>query len=170
MTFRNRLLGCLAGAALGVAGLVAAIAQVPGLFLASPTGLEQIQVYVPSTSTVTTGPQIVNVTLNQIRNSSGYNLVAAGTTVATTIPNSAATTLVTGAITTWNVVMPLSPADGQLVKLSCPGGNVGTLNLTATAPSGVTVVGAAFTSCTQATPTDAAYIYSASANVWYRTE
>lgn len=163
----------LAGAALLalIAGGIA-LAQVPGLFIASPTGLEQINVLVPSTSGTgaITNPQIETVTINQIRNSEGYVLVGAGTTVATTIPNTASAAIVTGAITTWNVVLPTTPADGQIAKLTCPGGAVTTLNLSATAPSGVTIVGAGYTSCSATTPTDAAYHYNASGNIWYRTE
>lgn len=147
-------LGLLAGVAL---------AQVPGLFIASPTGLEQINV-------LGSGPQIETVTINQIRNSQGYTLVAAGTTVTTQVANTVSILLATGAITTWNVNFPTAPADGLTLKIGCPGGNVGTLTLTATLPTGVTVVGAANTSCTTATPTDAAYLYNASANIWYRTE
>lgn len=167
MKLRNKIF-------LGLAGLAAlasvAIAQVPGLFITSPTGLEQIEVFVPSTGTVTTGPQKVQVTLNQIRNAQGYTLVAAGTTVTTQVANTSSVVLATGAITTWNVNFATAPFDGLTLKIGCPGGNVGTLTLTATLPAGVTIVGAANTSCTQATPTDAAYLYNASSNIWYRTE
>lgn len=168
---RNRLLALFTVCALAVLGLGSiVIAQVPGLFIASPTGLEQIEVFVPSTGTVTTGPQKVQVTINQIRNSSGMLLVAAGTTVTTQIANTAATVLASGAITTWNVNLPVSPEDGQNVKIGCPGGNVGTLTLTATLPTGATVVGAAFTSCTAASANDAQYHYSLANNAWYRSE
>jgi hypothetical protein len=156
-------------AALGVLTAIA-VAQVPGLFIASPTGLEQINVLVPSTGTLVTNPQIQTVTINQIRNTQGYTLVAAGTTVNTTIPNTSSILLATGAITTWNVTFPTAPYDGLLVKIGCPGGNVGTLTPAATLPTGVTIVGASFGSCTEATPTDAAWIYNTSGNIWYRTE
>lgn len=147
-----------------------AFAQVPGLFIASPTGLEQINVLVPSTGTVPTNPQIQTVTINQIRNSEGYITVPAGTTVATTIPNTASVAIAIGAITTWNVTLPLAPTDGQIAKLTCPGGNAGTISVSATTPTGVTIVGASFTSCSSTTPTDAAWHYVASSNIWYRTE
>lgn len=163
----KKILAGIAALAL-IAGV--ALAQVPGLFIASPTGLEQINVLVPSTGTAVTNPQIQTVTINQIRNSQGYTLVAAGTTVTTQVAGTASVLLATGAITTWNVNFPTAPSDGFTVKIGCPGGNVGTLTLTATLPTGVTVVGAANTSCTAATPTDAAYIYNASGNIWYRTE
>ncbi len=125
---------------------------------------------VPSTGTVTTNPQIETVTINQIRNSQGYTLVAAGTTVTTQIPSTSSMVMATGAITTWNLNFPLAPFDGQIETIGCPGGNVTTTSLTATLPTGVTVVGAANTSCTAATPTVASYLYNASANIWYRTQ
>lgn len=145
-------------------------AQVPGLFIASPTGLEQVEVFVPSTGTVTTGPQKVQVTINQIRNAQGATLVAAGTTVSTQVPNTSSLLIATGAITTWNVNFATAPYDGLTLKIACPGGNIGTLTPAVTLPAGVTIVGAAVTSCTQATPTDAAWVYNTAANVWYRTE
>lgn len=170
MTFRKKILAGSALIAGGLALIGVALAQVPGLFITSPTGLEQIEVFVPSTTTVTTGPQKVQVTINQIRNAAGYSLVAAGTTVTTNVPNTSSVLLATGAITTWNVNFPTAPFDGLTLKVGCPGGNVGTLTAAATLPTGVTIVGAAFTACTEATPTDAAWIYNASGNIWYRTE
>lgn len=161
---KRLLLGILGAAALGAL----AFGQVPGLFITSPTGLEQINVLVPSTGTVVTNPQIQTVTINQIRNSEGYVLVAAGTTVNTTIPNTASVVIATGAITTWNVTLPTAPADGQISKITCPGGSAGTVAVSATAPSGVAIVGASFTSCSSSN--DAAWHYALSTNTWYRTE
>lgn len=155
----------LAGVFLGVA-----LAQVPASLIASPTGNEQINVLPPSTGGVITSPNIVSVTINQIRNSNGYTLVAAGTTVATQATNAAAVYLAIGAITTWNVTFPTAPEDGQMMKEGCPGGNVGTISNTATLPTGVTIVGAAFTGCTESSATDAQWHYNASGNIWYRSE
>jgi hypothetical protein len=160
----------LLGFAAAIALVAAAIAQVPGLFIQSPTGNEQINVLVPSTTPVMTSPQITSVTINQIRNSEGYVTVAAGTTVTTQVPNNASAVIATGAITTWNFNLPLAPQDGQIVKATCPGGNVGTFALTATLPAGVTIVGASYASCSSTTPTDAAWHYAAASNIWYRTE
>lgn len=161
----KKLLAGIAALAL-VAGV--ALAQVPGLFIASPTGLEQVNVLVPSSGTVVTNPQIQTVTINQIRNSEGYLLVAGGTTVNTTVPNSASVVIATGAITTWNITLPLAPADGQVLKVTCPGG-AATTAISATSPQTL-VSTAAFTSCTASGPTDAAYHYALSNNTWYRTE
>lgn len=163
----KKILGIIAALGL-LAGI--AYAQVPGLFIASPTGFEQINVTVPSSGAVVTNPQIQTVTINQIRNAEGYVLVAAGTTVATTIPNTASVAIATGAITTWNVTFPTAPQDGQIAKITCPGGSTTTVAVTATAPAGVTIVGAAYTSCSSTTPTDAAWHYAIASNIWYRTE
>jgi hypothetical protein len=155
-------IGMLLGAAI-IAG-----AQVPSLLLSSPTGLEQIEVLVPSTTGVVTSPQKVQVTINQIRNSGGYTLVAAGTTVTTNMTNLSGMAIAQGAITTWNINLPPAPADGQDFTETCPGGNVGTLTIAATLPAGVAIVGTNPTSCTAATPTSATFKYSLSANTWYR--
>jgi hypothetical protein len=163
---KKYLLGGLALFAFGAF----ALAQVPSLIIPSPTGLEQIEVFVPSTTGVITSPQKTQVTINQIRNTEGYITAAAGTTVTTQMPNTASLAIAIGAITTWNFNMPLAPADGQIAKVTCPGGNVGTFTLTATLPSGVTIVGASFASCSSTSPTDAAWHYVAASNIWYRTE
>lgn len=160
-------LGVIVAVALAAGAL---FAQVPGLFIASPTGLEQINVLVPSTGTLVTNPQIQTVTINQIRNASGYLLVAAGTTVTTQVLNTQAVVLATGAITTWNVNFPTTPFDGENIKEGCPGGNVGTVTNTATLPTGVTIVGAAFSACTESSSTDAQWHYSLANNIWYRSE
>jgi hypothetical protein len=155
------------GALLLIGGL--AFAQVPGLFIASPTGLEQINVLVPSTGTVVTNPQIQTVTINQIRNSTGYLLVAAGTTVTTAMSSVDQILVAQGAITTWNVTLPANPADGLLAKITCPGGNTGTLTISAAAlPASTSIVGTNPTSCTASSGGGANFIYSLSANTWYR--
>ena len=156
---------------LSVLGLLigVAFAQVPGLYIASPTGLEQINVLVPSTGTVVTNPQIQTVTINQIRNTTGYLLVAAGTTVNTVMTSLQQTLVAQGAITTWNVTLPASPADGLLAKITCPGGNTGTLAISAAAlPASTSIVGTNPTSCTASSGGGANFIYSLSANTWYR--
>lgn len=164
MKLRTKLLGAVAGVA-ALCGV--AMAQsgfgVPGLFIASPTGTEQINV-------LNSGAQIATILLNQARNAEGYVLAAAATTVTTTMTNAQAIAIATGAITTWNIVLPASPYDGELAKMACPGGNVGTVAVTATSPSGVTIVGTLPTSCTAASDTDAAWVYNQSGNIWYRTE
>lgn len=162
----------LAAAAAGLLAAGAVFAQIPSLLLASPTGLEQIEVIIPSSGGIVTAPQKVQVTINQLRNAAGYLLQATGTTINTTVPNTASRVLATGAITTWNVTLPTAPFDGQMVEVACPGGTASTVSMAATAPSGVTIVGTAFTSCTSggAAANTAEWIYSLSANVWYRIQ
>lgn len=161
--------------ALGVACLllvaVAALAQVPGLFIASPTGLEQINVVVPSSGTVVTNPQIQTVTVNQIRNAAGVLAVPTGTTVTTTAPNTVSKLVASGAITTWNVVLPLAPYDGEMLEVACPGG-AATVAVTATSPASVAIVGTAFTACSSGGvgANTAEWIYSLAANAWYRIQ
>ena len=147
---------------------MAAVAQVPSLIYTAITGLEQVEIFVPSTGAVTTGPQKVQVTLNQLRNATGYVLVAAGTTVATQVTQSQDNVLATGAITTWNVNLPTSPLDGQQVNIACPGGTASTLNVAATLPTGVTIVGTANPTCSSGGASGAEYNYNASGNIWYR--
>ena len=116
--------------------LVAAIwaaAQVPGLFIASPTGLEQINVLVPSSGTIVTNPQIQTVTLNQARNAVGHALVAAGTTVTSVPTNAVAELIADGAITTWNVTLPNPAYDGEQFIAANGTGSSFTSNVTVTA-------------------------------------
>ena len=129
--------------------------------LTSPTGNEIITL-------AGTGPQIQSVNLNQVRNATGYALVAAGTTVATQLTNAQDNVITTGAITTWNVNLPLAPGDGQQVNISCSGGTATTLNVAATLPTGVAIVGTANPTCTSGGTTGAEYTYALSTNTWYR--
>jgi hypothetical protein len=162
----------LAGvAALGLlAGI--ALAQVPGLFIASPTGLEQINVLVPSTGTVVTNPQIQTVTVNQIRNATGILVIPAGTTVNTVLTTATAKLVSSGAITTWNITLPASPFDGETVEVACPGGTATVAVSAAAVPAGTTIVGTAFTACTSggAAANTGEYIYSIANNNWYRIQ
>lgn len=105
-----------------------------------------------------------------LRSGENHTLVATGTTVTTQIPASSGIVLATGAISTWNVNLPLKPYTGQKVIIGCPGGTVSTLSITATAPASVSIVGTNPTSCTSGglISQGAAFTYSTSANKWYR--
>lgn len=155
-------------------GLIAgvAIAQVPGLFIASPTGLEQINVLVPSSGAVVTNPQIQTITVNQVRNATGVLVVPAGTTVNTVLTTATAKVVSSGAITTWNVTLPPSPFDGETVEVACPGGNATVAVSAAATPAGTTITGASFTACNSggAAANTGEYIYSIGSNVWYRIQ
>jgi hypothetical protein len=108
-------------------------------------------------------------TIQALRNATGYTLAAAGTTVNTSASQASSKLLATGAITTWNITLPSPAFDGEDVAVACPGGS-------ATVSLGVlgtqTLVGTAFTACTSGgvAANTAEYIYSTSANTWYRVQ
>jgi hypothetical protein len=110
-------------------------------------------------------------TVNALRNATGYIIVPTGTTVNTTVPTNAAKAMASGAITTWNVKLPTAPYDGQTVAITCPGGT-STVAVTATSPTGVAIVGTAFTSCTSggSAANGAEFIYALTPNTWYRIQ
>jgi hypothetical protein len=98
-----------------------------------------------------------------------YIPVAAGGTVTTNIISGQwnFNVAATGAITTWTVVFPTTPFDGQTVSISCPTGTVSSLTVSATGgPSGVTVGAGGPTSCTANGGHMATYQYFQSSNTW----
>ena len=105
-----------------------------------------------------------------LRNASNHTLVAAGTTVNTTVPNTSELVLATGAITTWNITLPTAPYVGQRVIVNCPGGTATTIVVSATLPASVTIVGTALTSCTSGgtIAQGAGFQYSKNQNKWFR--
>lgn len=117
------------------------------------------------------GGQTGATTVNALRNATGYIAVATGTTVNTTVPNTASKAVGIGAITTWNVTLPTTPFDGQDVAIACPSGSA-TVAVTATSPVGVTIIGTAFTACTSGgvAANTAEYIYSVATKTWYRVQ
>lgn len=149
---------------IGVASLAllagVAIAQVPGTF--NLTGNEIVRAALPG------GGSDIAVPVYVMRNGHSHTLVATGTTVATTVPATAGAVLATGAITTWNIVLPTAPYSGQTVVIACPGGDTTTLGITASLPASVAIVGTNPTSCTASTATSSTWTYSVSANTWYR--
>lgn len=104
-----------------------------------------------------------------LRNSTGYLLVAGGTTVNTSMTNLQAKALALGAITTWNVQLPANPFDGELAEVACPGGAA---TAAITASSTAVIVGTAFTACSSggAAANTAEYTYAQSPNTWYRIQ
>src|SRR6266404_5382976 len=109
-------------AAIAVSALIAgvALAQVPGLFLTTLTGNEQINVLVPSTGTVVTTPQIVSVKLAQIRDGSGYMaqqvpLTGFSLTVSNNV--SMVTFKPAGTLSTGTITFPAIPFDGQRLQI-----------------------------------------------------
>lgn len=152
-------------AALGALSLLAvgvAIAQVPATF--NLTGNEIVRAALPG------GGSDIAVPVYVLRNAMSHTLVATGTTVSTTVPATSGVVLATGAITTWNVLLPTVPYSGQIVIIGCPGGTVSTLTITATLPASVAIVGTNPTSCTSGglISQGVGFTYSVSANTWYR--
>ncbi len=139
-----------------------AIAQVPATL--NITGNEIVRAALPGGGSDIAVPAFV------LRSGQAHTLVATGTTVATTVPNTSGVVLATGAITTWNLVLPTAPYNGQTVIIGCPGGTVSTLTITATAPASVAIVGTNPTSCTSGglISQAAAFTYDTAANTWYR--
>lgn len=88
-------------------------------------------------------------------------LVATGGTVTTVVVNPTTVLLATGAITTWNVTMPVKPPDETEFVIGAPGGAVTTLSLTTS-----TLVGTSPTSIAQ--NVSYAFKYHAATNTWYR--
>ena len=157
----NRFLKLLGVAALSVLATLA-VAQTVNTF--SLTGNEIVRSNLPQGGTAVTSPLYV------FRSGENHTLVASGTTVSTTVPNTSGIVLATGAITTWNVLLPTVPYAGQRVIIGCPGGTVTTLTITATLPSGVAIVGTNPTSCTSGgtIAQGVGFTYSVTAKTWYR--
>lgn len=123
-----------------------------------------------SRAAISLGGTGIDVPMYAMRSGETHTLVATGTTVATTIPNTSGIVLATGAITTWNIVLPTAPYNGQRVIIGCPGGTVSTLGITASLPASVAIVGTNPTSCTSGglISQAAAFTYDSTANTWYR--
>jgi hypothetical protein len=163
MTMKKILAGI--GALLLIGGI--ALAQVPGLFITSLTGNEQINVIVPSTGTVVTTPQIVSITTNTLRNTTGYliSTLATGTLVTTTATDNL---LLTGTVTTLTVDVPPSPGDGALFSIN----NVTTSNfsgtITVASTDSSTFVPTSPTITNLAAQTSQEWQYTAASKIWYR--
>jgi hypothetical protein len=67
-----------------------------------------------------------------------------------------------GAITTWDVILPPKPFDGQNVTFACPGGNVTTFNVFST----FTIGSGGMTSCTAGTGVTTTYQFSLALLSW----
>lgn len=90
----------------------------------------------------------------------------AGATVTTIIPDSTTPNnfevVADGDIARWNIKLPSPAFDGQIITIGCPGGNVATLDITATAPD--TVRAPPISSC--AAKANQVITYRLNAGVW----
>lgn len=147
-------LGILAGAIGGALG------QAGWYQIASPTGAELLQVLLNSSAYQN------YVTLNQIRNTTGYQLSAATTGTIPTTP-AINNLILTGAVTTATVNLPASPPDGQLFAAVNGTGSAfsGTITIASTDTS--TIVGVVAI-VNLAAGASAEYQYTAASKIWYR--
>jgi hypothetical protein len=133
--------------------------SIPGLFIASPIGTEQINV-------VNAGPQIATVTLRQLRDASGYQVFTQATTQ--TVQVNAGTSVIeftgTTAATSATLNLPVAPVDGQRVEIFS---QAGITTLTIAATTGQTVSNAA---TTLAANGSTEMLYQLSAKIWYRIQ
>lgn len=147
----------LAGLVLaGIAGV--AVAQIPGLFIASPAGTEQINV-------LNSGPQIASVFLRQVRDAAGYSK-ASPTSGTQTFAYGQSQMQIGGGttISTLTIAFTAAPADGQI---NCFYSKPAITTLTLSATSGQTINdGVTSASAT----TRYCYLYSVSNTTWDRIQ
>lgn len=129
---------------------------IPGVFITSPTGQEQINVYGVS-------PQIETIFLSQVRDSSGYTSITEGATNVLTVANGVSVLAFHGATAgTATITMAAKPSDGQRLRIFS---TAGITALTLTANTGQTINN---TTTSIAANGSVEYIYQLSTLTWYR--
>jgi hypothetical protein len=95
-----------------------------------------------------------------------YAIIPAVTTYTGVVSAGVDTVLVTGAITTLNLSLPVAPSDQQTITIACPGGTVTTLTLSVGAAQSASVItGPALGgACTSTVATSESETFTASAN------
>ena len=147
-------------------GIGYALAQTPSLFLNSLTGNEQITVVEPSSGLPAVNPQILTVTANTLRNSTGYQLSSSTTgTVVTTV--ACDNLILTGAATTLTVDLPPSPGDGALFSLNNGTSSNFSGTITVATTDGSTISNGA-TAVNLGSAGSQEWQYVAATKVWYR--
>lgn len=133
--------------------------SIPGLFIASPVGTEQINV-------VNAGPQIATVTLRQIRDASGYQTFVQASTQTVTANAGTSVIQFTGAVagTSATVNLPVAPVDGQRELIFS---QAGITTLTVTPTSGQTI---ANPPTTLGANGSAEVMYNATTKAWSRIQ
>lgn len=153
----------IAGAILALALAGGAIAQ--QLTFYNLTGAETFVVSIGGI-----GGQSTYATINQVRNSSGHQLVATGTTVASAPTNAVGNLIATGAITTWNVTLPNPAFDGEVFSVVNGTGSSFSSNTTVTAtttPQNQTLA-QTYSSQTLSAGASAEWQYDYATLTWYR--
>ena len=157
----RRVRGAVLLALLMLAGAVtAAMGQAGWLQIVSPTGAELIQVLL-------NGSAVQNyVNLNQVRNSTGYQLSATATgTVTTTLGTD--NLILTGSVTTLTVNLPPSPEDGQLFSLNNGTSSNFTGTITVATTDGSTIANGA-TAVNLGSAGSQEWQFTIGSKVWYR--
>src|SRR6266852_1084981 len=108
-----RIAALLGMAVIAAAGYALAQGIIP---LASPTGTELIYV-LPIQSNGQPAATQAQITLNQMRNTTGYLTVPTGGTVTCTPTNAVNNLIAIGAIRTWNITLPNPAFDGELFSI-----------------------------------------------------
>jgi hypothetical protein len=146
-------------AGLLIAGVAVAQNPPPGLFIASPNGTEQLNVY-------NTGPQITSVYLRQMRDAAGYSKNVPLTGFSLTFGNgqSIMEMAPAGTLSTGTITMAAGPVDGQRALIFSTQA-VSTLTLAAN--TGQTINNAV-TSLSANNAVE--YLYSASNLTWDRVQ
>lgn len=149
-------LGLLAGAVGGALG------QAGWYQIISPTGAELVQALVNASAYQN------YVTINQIRNTTGYLLtsVATGSLTATTNANRYIFTAALSGGVTLTTPATTALADGEMIEVVNGTGSAFTQTITLTAASGQTVNSGAV--ATLAAGSSAEWQYAASTTTWYR--
>jgi hypothetical protein len=149
----------LGGAVFSAMAVTAALAQYPGLFLATPTGNETVNIQ-------NVGPQIVSVYLRQVRDAAGYTKTVATTGFSLTFANGQSVMALepAGTLGTGTITMAANPVDGQN---ACFFSTQTQSALTLAANTGQTINNA-ITAMTA--NTRYCYIYSLSNTTWDRTQ
>jgi hypothetical protein len=143
------------------------LSQTPSLFLNSITGNEQITVVEPSTGLPVTSPQILTVTANTLRNTTGYSIVSTTTgTIVTTVATD--NLLLTGAVTTATIDVPPSPSDGELFSINNATTSAFSGTITVASTDGSTFVPTSPTIVNLAATTSQEWQYTAASKIWYR--
>lgn len=142
----------------GVAYAAVPGAGVPGLFITSPVGNEQVNVYGIS-------PNIETVFLSQLRDASGYTAITEGATNVLTVGNNVSVLAFHGAIAgTATITTAASPSDGQRLNIFS---TAGITTLTLTANTGQTIDN---TTVVLAANGSVTYIYQLSTKTWFRIQ
>jgi len=133
-------------------------AGIPGYFITSPTGQEQINL-------VGSGPYIETVYLSQTRDASGYQVIQEQVTNTVNVPNGVSVITFWGdADGTATITTAPNPYDGQRLTIFS---QAGISALTLTANTGQTIYNPVVSLSGN---TSVTYIYNLSATTWYRMQ